>query len=122
MSVISRVTLGLREGSSDKVYQVVVIQVQPAPAPCFNVIASWGRRGGPYAHAVKASRVTAAGADRTVAKLLGDKRKKGYQDGGVAVPLDTFIVAAGPAAPAPGASAPTEAAAKPKRRLSLGEE
>ncbi len=106
MKLIRRVSLGLREGNSDKVYIVDLCEVAGKK---FVVNFQFGRRGQPLKDGTKTDAPVAEATARSVfAKLVEEKTRKGYRESNEA--------AAAAAAPASGTPRPTAAAgAKPTR-------
>ncbi len=99
MKLIRRVTLGLREGNSDKVYVVDLCEVSKGK---FVVNFQFGRRGGPLKDGTKTDAPVAESAARSIfAKLVDEKTRKGYSEtaeAAAAVPASTPVAraAAGP--------------------------
>lgn len=102
MKLIRRVSLGLREGSSDKVYIVDLCEVSKGK---FVVNFQFGRRGAPLKDGTKTdSPVGEATARSVFAKLVDEKKRKGYSETseaaavarglGGAAPSETSTVAA----------------------------
>ena len=114
MKLIRRVSLGLREGSSDKVYIVDLCEVSKGK---FVVNFQFGRRGAPLKDGTKTEAPVSEATARSVfAKLVDEKKRKGYSESAEAAaaartlggPAPTETAAA--AAPVRGASS---AAARP---------
>jgi len=73
------VSLYFREGSSDKVYHA---QIVPAGDDLYSVNFQYGRRGSTLQTGTKtAAPVTLAEARKIFAKLVGEKKAKGYTEG-----------------------------------------
>lgn len=77
MSEFASKTLHCIEGTSDKVYQIVL---ESNPNGTFNVLARWGRRGSTLQEQVKKKGVSVPSAMLTMENLLSAKRKKGYTE------------------------------------------
>ena len=78
MKLIRRVTLGLQEGNSDKVYVVDLCEVG---AGKFVVNFQFGRRGGALKDGTKTDApVTETSARSIFAKLVDEKKRKGYSE------------------------------------------
>lgn len=90
MKTIKSIALFFREGSSDKVYNVQIIE----DGGKYSTLASWGRRGGNLTHATKAERTTLDGAEREYDKIVKEKRGKGYQVSTTAAPTVSPALAA----------------------------
>lgn len=71
------VRLFFQEGSSDKVYYARIV---PAGANVFDVVVQWGRRGSTLQEGKKALKVPLEKAEATIAKLVREKRGKGYEE------------------------------------------
>jgi predicted DNA-binding WGR domain protein len=98
MKLIRRVSLGLREGSSDKVYVVDLCEVSKGK---FVVNFQFGRRGQALKDGTKTDTPVAESIARSIfAKLVDEKTRKGYRETAAAA------AAAGPAAAAPVERAP----------------
>jgi bifunctional non-homologous end joining protein LigD len=69
------IRLSYQEGSSDKVYNVVLQQCETG----WSVIASWGRRGSTLTTAQKAQREPFEVAKTVYDRIVSEKRAKGYQ-------------------------------------------
>ena len=78
MKLIRRVTLGLREGNSDKVYVVDLCEVSKGK---FVVNFQFGRRGAPLKDGTKTDAPVAEPTARSIfAKLVDEKTRKGYSE------------------------------------------
>ena len=78
VKLIRRVSLGLREGSSDKVYIVDLCEVSKGK---FVVNFQFGRRGAPLKDGTKTDTPVAETTARSVfAKLVDEKKRKGYTE------------------------------------------
>ncbi len=78
MKLIRRVTLGLREGNSDKVYVVDLCEVSKGK---FVVNFQFGRRGAPLKDGTKTDAPVAEPIARSIfAKLVDEKTRKGYSE------------------------------------------
>src|SRR5580704_13404975 len=78
-----RTTLYYREGSSDKVYQAAI---EPA-GDMFVVNFAYGRRGTTLTTGTKTSSPVDYGAAKKIyAKLVGEKKAKGYSEGADGTP------------------------------------
>ncbi|MEB3179987.1 MAG: HEAT repeat domain-containing protein [Nostocaceae cyanobacterium] len=78
MKLIKRTTLHYQEGSSDKIYEVDLCQVDEA---LYLVNFRYGRRGSNLKEGTKTTQpVALEQAQRVFDKLVGEKTKKGYQD------------------------------------------
>ncbi|MDC0671020.1 WGR domain-containing protein [Nannocystis radixulma] len=78
MKLIRRVSLGLREGSSDKVYIVDLCEVSKGK---FVVNFQFGRRGAPLKDGTKTEAPVSENTARSVfAKLVDEKKRKGYAE------------------------------------------
>lgn len=98
MKLIRRVSLGLREGNSDKVYIVDLCEVSNKK---FVVNFQFGRRGQPLKDGTKTENPVAEPVARSIfAKLVDEKTRKGYRE-------TTLAAAAAAASPATPAAAPT---------------
>lgn len=75
MSVIDAVRLHFKDSRSDKVYNVDLIEVAVG---AYDVVASWGKRGGTLTTAKKAESVPMRKARTVFDKLVDEKTKKGY--------------------------------------------
>jgi bifunctional non-homologous end joining protein LigD len=82
-----RVELYFRQGSSDKVYQLQLQNVQDL----WSVHAQWGRRGSALQSDMKANGVSYEEAKRIYDRILREKTGKGYQVAAVTVNSDTAI-------------------------------
>lgn len=97
MKLIRRVSLGVREGNSDKVYIVDLCEVSRGK---FVVNFQFGRRGGPLKDGTKTDAPVAEPTARSIfAKLVEEKTRKGYKE-------STEAAAAGNTAPVAGGAAP----------------
>jgi predicted DNA-binding WGR domain protein len=95
VKLIRRVSLGLREGNSDKVYIVDLCEVSNKK---FVVNFQFGRRGQPLKDGTKTDNPVAEPVARSIfAKLVDEKTRKGYRE----TTLAAAAAAAGPATPAP---------------------
>ena len=98
MKLIRRVTLGLREGNSDKVYVVDLCEVSKGK---FVVNFQFGRRGAPLKDGTKTDAPVAEPIARSIfAKLVDEKTRKGYSESAeaaAAVPSTTPGQRAAPA-------------------------
>ena len=98
MKLIRRVTLGLREGNSDKVYVVDLCEVSNGK---FVVNFQFGRRGAPLKDGTKTDAPVAEPTARSIfAKLVDEKTRKGYSEtaeAAAAVPSTTPAQRARPA-------------------------
>lgn len=102
VKLIRRVSLGLREGNSDKVYIVDLCEVSNKK---FVVNFQFGRRGQPLKDGTKTDTPVAEPVARSIfAKLVDEKTRKGYRE-------TSLAAAAAAASPAPAAAAPP-----PRRR------
>src|SRR6266851_3591581 len=70
-----RAELYFRQGSSDKVYQLQLENVQDQ----WSVQAKWGRRGSALQSDIKANGVPYQEAKRVYDRILREKTSKGYQ-------------------------------------------
>ncbi|MFY0535049.1 WGR domain-containing protein [Nannocystis pusilla] len=105
MKLIRRVSLGLREGSSDKVYIVDLCEVSKGK---FVVNFQFGRRGAPLKDGTKTEAPVAETTARSVfAKLVDEKKRKGYTESTEAAAVGRTLG---------GAPSETAAAAAPARR------
>jgi predicted DNA-binding WGR domain protein len=78
MKLIKRTTLHYQEGSSDKIYEVDLCQVDET---LYVVNFRYGRRGANLKEGTKTTQpVALAQAQRVFDKLVGEKTNKGYQD------------------------------------------
>lgn len=78
MKLIRRVSLGLREGSSDKVYIVDLCEVSKGK---FVVNFQFGRRGAPLKDGTKTEAAVSEATARSIfAKLVDEKKRKGYSE------------------------------------------
>lgn len=75
MSKIKEANLHYKEGSSDKVYHVQLLQ----GPDWFSVHFQYGRRGGTLASGIKIADTTLAKAEQVFAALVKEKTGKGYQ-------------------------------------------
>lgn len=108
MKLIRRVSLGLREGSSDKVYIVDLCEVSKGK---FVVNFQFGRRGAPLKDGTKTDAPVSESTARSVfAKLVDEKQRKGYTES---------AEAAAAARSLGGAPSETAAAASPGRKASV---
>lgn len=102
MKLIRRVTLGLREGNSDKVYVVDLCEVSNGK---FVVNFQFGRRGAPLKDGTKTDAPVAEPTARSIfAKLVDEKTRKGYSEtaeAAAAVPSTTPAQRARPASTGP---------------------
>lgn len=117
MKLIRRVSLGLREGTSDKVYIIDLCEVSSGK---YVVNFQFGRRGAPLKDGTKTdSPVSEATARSIFAKLVDEKTRKGYSEsreaaavargiGGAPAETGAATRSSRPAAP-PRASSPREA-------------
>ncbi len=95
VKLIRRVSLGLREGNSDKVYIVDLCEVSNKK---FVVNFQFGRRGQPLKDGTKTDNPVAEPVARSIfAKLVDEKTRKGYRE----TTLAAAAAAASPATPAP---------------------
>ncbi len=95
MKLIRRVSLGLREGNSDKVYIVDLCEVSNKK---FVVNFQFGRRGQPLKDGTKTDNPVAEPVARSIfAKLVDEKTRKGYRE----TTLAAAAASASPATPAP---------------------
>jgi predicted DNA-binding WGR domain protein len=105
VKLIRRVSLGLREGNSDKVYIVDLCEVSRGK---YVVNFQFGRRGTPLKEGTKTDAPVAEPVARSIfAKLVDEKTRKGYSETAAAA-------AAAPAASAPRERAPAARRAGPK--------
>ena len=96
MKLIRRVSLGLREGNSDKVYIVDLCEVAKGK---FVVNFQFGRRGGPLKDGTKTDAPVAEAVARSIfAKLVDEKTRKGYAETAAAA---AAAPSAAPVEPAP---------------------
>jgi bifunctional non-homologous end joining protein LigD len=78
--VIKRYDLEYRQGSSDKVYHIQVVQVGPGPG-LYDVLFQYGRRGSTLQSGQKnAAPIPLSKATAFADSLAAEKRKKGYTD------------------------------------------
>ncbi|WAS92210.1 WGR domain-containing protein [Nannocystis punicea] len=107
MKLIRRVSLGLREGSSDKVYIVDLCEVSKGK---FVVNFQFGRRGGPLKDGTKTEAPVSETTARSVfAKLVDEKKRKGYTESSEAAAAARTLG---------GTPSETAAAAAPARKAS----
>ena len=78
MRPIKSVRLFFQEGTSDKIYNVTLLE----DAGAYSVHVAWGRRGSTPQEGHKAVRVTRAKAERTFDRVVAEKRNKGYEEVG----------------------------------------
>jgi bifunctional non-homologous end joining protein LigD len=79
VTALERVTLYYREGASDKVYQAAI---EPGDNDLFVVSFAYGRRGGTLSTGTKTGTpVSHETARRIYARLVGEKKAKGYTEG-----------------------------------------
>lgn len=110
MKLIRRVSLGLREGNSDKVYIVDLCEVAGRK---FVVNFQFGRRGQPLKDGTKTDAPVAESVARSIfAKLVEEKTRKGYSESAEAA-------AAAPAASARRASPASRSGGKPTREEAI---
>lgn len=110
MKLIRRVSLGLREGNSDKVYIVDLCEVAGRK---FVVNFQFGRRGQPLKDGTKTDTPVAEAVARSIfAKLVEEKTRKGYSESAEAA-------AAAPAASARKVVASPRGASKPTREEAI---
>lgn len=76
VSVIKEIELFYQEGSSDKVYNAMIVK----EGDLYTVKVAWGRRGSTLNTGAKAVKVTLAIAERKYASLVREKTNKGYQE------------------------------------------
>jgi bifunctional non-homologous end joining protein LigD len=81
-TLIRRVELFFQEGSSDKLYIASLVDDGGGK---FSVLVEWGRRGSTLNKGSKAVGTPRAKAERELAKVIGEKTKKGYQEISAAV-------------------------------------
>jgi len=75
MSVIKEIELFYQEGTSDKVYNAMIVKDGDA----FTVKVAWGRRGSTLNTGSKAVKVPLAAAQKKYDSLVREKTNKGYQ-------------------------------------------
>lgn len=116
MKLIRRVSLGLREGSSDKVYIVDLCEVSKGK---YVVNFQFGRRGAPLKDGTKTEAPVAEATARSIfAKLVDEKKRKGYAENAEAAAVARTLggapseTAAAPATPARGGSGRTTSPAE----------
>jgi len=111
VKLIRRVSLGLREGNSDKVYIVDLCEVA---ARKFVVNFQFGRRGQALKDGTKTDAPVAEAVARSIfAKLVEEKTRKGYKEGAEA------SAAAGAAPAARKVVAPPRVGARPSREEAI---
>ncbi len=99
MKLIRRVSLGVREGNSDKVYIVDLCEVSRGK---FVVNFQFGRRGGPLKDGTKTDTPVAEPTARSIfAKLVEEKTRKGYSETSEAAAAASSAPVAGGSAPPP---------------------
>lgn len=99
MKLIRRVSLGLREGNSDKVYIVDLCEVAKGK---FVVNFQFGRRGAPLKDGTKTDAPVAEAVARSIfAKLVDEKTRKGYAETAAAAAAATAAAPATAAVRAP---------------------
>ncbi|HEY5920584.1 MAG TPA: WGR domain-containing protein [Kofleriaceae bacterium] len=76
MRPIKSVRLFFQEGTSDKIYNVTLLE----DAGAYSVHVAWGRRGSTPQEGHKAVRVSRAKAEATFDRLVREKRGKGYEE------------------------------------------
>lgn len=76
MSVIKEIELFFQEGSSDKVYNAMIVK----EGDLYTVKVAWGRRGSTLNTGAKAVKVTLAIAEKKFASCVREKTNKGYQE------------------------------------------
>jgi len=75
-NVVDSVSLNYRDGRSDKVYNLAIVEREDG---LHTVDASWGRRGGGLQHGTKTQTPVSLAAARAVfAKVVAEKSAKGY--------------------------------------------
>ena len=74
--VVKSAEMFFQEGSSDKVYNVTLVEVSKG---VFTVRVAWGRRDTPLKTGTKAVEVTAEKAEKAYDKVVRQKTKKGYE-------------------------------------------
>ena len=110
MKLIRRVSLGLREGNSDKVYIVDLCEVAGRK---FVVNFQFGRRGQPLKEGTKTDAPVAEAVARSIfAKLVEEKERKGYSETAEAA-------AAAPATSARTTVPPPRTGSKPTREEAI---
>ena len=99
MKLIRRVSLGLREGNSDKVYIVDLCEVAKGK---FVVNFQFGRRGAPLKDGTKTDAPVAEAVARSIfAKLVDEKTRKRYAETAAAAAAATAAAPATAAVRAP---------------------
>jgi predicted DNA-binding WGR domain protein len=112
VKLIRRVSLGVREGNSDKVYIVDLCEVSRGK---FVVNFQFGRRGAPLKEGTKTDAPVAEPTARSIfAKLVEEKTRKGYKE--------TAAAAAAAGAAATGTATAANAAPAPPRARGGGRE
>jgi bifunctional non-homologous end joining protein LigD len=76
-NVLRSIALFFQEGTSDKVYNVALVDEGGGLA---TVKVEWGRRGAPLATGAKAAKVPRAAAEKAYDKVVREKRGKGYEE------------------------------------------
>lgn len=111
MKLIRRVSLGLREGSSDKVYIVDLCEVSKGK---FVVNFQFGRRGAPLKDGTKTETPVSEATARSIfAKLVDEKTRKGYSES-----REAAAAARGLGGPAASETAAPAASSRPAGRPS----
>jgi bifunctional non-homologous end joining protein LigD len=76
VSVVKEIELFYQEGTSDKVYNAMIVK----EGDLYTVKVAWGRRGSTLNTGAKAVKVTLAIAEKKYASLVREKTNKGYQE------------------------------------------
>lgn len=76
MSVVKEIELFFQEGSSDKVYNAMIVK----EGDVYTVKVAWGRRGSTLNTGAKAVKVSLAVAEKKFASCVREKTNKGYQE------------------------------------------
>jgi predicted DNA-binding WGR domain protein len=118
VKLIRRVSLGLREGTSDKVYIVDLCEVSKGK---FVVNFHFGRRRGELKEGTKTTAPVSESAARSLfARLVDEKKRKGYTESAAAAAAVAPSATAAPKAAQPSAPAPTSPAEAILARLQGG--